>query len=468
MSMEFQINRTIPAYSEIFNDERQPRELYRPIFDFLKDYSLKEFKSRFERADHINVEEGVTFLLRPGEERILEVDWIPRIIRAAEFERIREGLIQRATALNLFLNDVFNGKQTVVPEELIKTSLYYYPECVGFRPAHGIYLHIYGPDLVCMGDGEWIILEDNIRVPSGVSYAMKYREITKRLFPNFFDHYDVFPVHLYPQFLRDNLQTVAPAHVADGNPVIVLLTEGSYNAAYYDQKYLAEEMGISLVEPRDLYVDDDGFVQMRTNRGSIRVDVIYRRIQDLDLFVPGLSRSYISGKVNLANAWGTGVVDDKATFPYVTKIIKTYLDQDPILPNAPTYSPLDPEDRKYILANFGKLVIKCREGYGGHGVLIGPEASKAELEEWKSRLEHDPVHYIAQDCLDFSTHCLTRFGKDRLVLDDSFVDFRTYVIMGEKTQVMPGGISRVAQKGTRVVNSSSGGLIKDTWVLRHD
>lgn len=464
--MSLSISKGLTAYSEVFDSGGEVRAIYRPILDFLKSTDMAEFRERFSRADQINVEEGVTFLLRPGEDRILKVDWIPRIIEADAFDRIREGLIQRATALNIFLNELYAGKQDVVPEDIVKTSDYFYPQCVGFTPPKGIYMHIYGPDLVRLDDRRWLILEDNMRIPSGVSYALKYREIEKRLFSDFFSVYDVYPVHLYPQFLRKNLEYAAPAHAEGHEPVIVLLTEGSYNAAYYDHKYLAEEMGVSLVVPRDLYVDDKGFVQMRTNRGPIRVDVIYRRIQDLDQFVPNLSKSYVSGKVNLANAWGTGVLDDKGTFPFVPKMIKQYLDQDPILENAPTYSPMVEGEMKYILANFPKMVIKCREGYGGHGVWICPEASTSRQEEWKRELLANPSNFIAQDCLDFSTHCLTRFSKDRIVLDPTFVDLRTYVIMGEKVQVMPGGISRVAPLGTRVVNSSSGGLIKDTWVLR--
>jgi len=460
------ITRGLKAYSEVFNESGVPRPVYRPIFDYLGSTDLREFRERFRRADQINVEEGVTFLLRPGQERILKVDWIPRIIDGAQFDRIRDGLIQRATALNLFLNDLYAGKQDVVPSDIIRSSIYFYPPCMGYTPPRGIYLHIYGPDLVQARKDEWVILEDNMRIPSGVSYALKYREIEKRLFPDFHSSYDIYPVHLYPHFLRKNLEYVSPETSPSVDPVVVLLTEGSYNAAYYDHKYLAEEMGVSLVVPKDLFVDADGFVQMRTNRGNMKVDVIYRRVQDIDVFVPGLSGSYISGKVNLANAWGTGVLDDKGTFPYVPKMIRRYLDQDPLLQNAPTYSPLDPADLKYILSSFPKMVIKCREGYGGHGIWICPEATAAQQEEWKKELLANPINFIAQDCLDFSTHCLTRFSQDDIILDDTYVDLRTYVLMGEKVQVMPGGISRVAPLGTRVVNSSSGGLIKDTWVLR--
>ncbi len=464
--MSLAISRGLPAYSEVFETSGEVRPVYRPILDYLKKADLKDFRERFSRADQINIEEGVTFLLRPGEERILKVDWIPRIIESSQFDRIRDGLVQGATAINCFLNDLYTGKQTVVPENIIQSSVYFYPQCVGVAPPKGIYLHIYGPDLVRMNGDTWYILEDNIRIPSGVSYALKYREIEKRLFPDFLASYDIYPVHLYPQFLRKNLEYVVPPSSDGHEPVVVLLTEGSYNAAYYDHKYLAEEMGVSLVTPKDLVVDDSGYVLMRTNRGNLRVDVIYRRIQDIDLFVPNLSKSYISGKVNLANAWGTGVLDDKGTFPFVPEMIRRYMDQDPILPNAPTYSPLVEKDLKYILAHFPKMVIKCREGYGGHGIWICPEASKAQQEKWKKEMLANPVNFIAQDCLDFSTHCLTRFTHDQIVLDDTYVDLRTYVLMGEKVQVMPGGISRVAPLGTRVVNSSAGGLIKDTWVLR--
>lgn len=455
--------RTIDASpNEIFEGE-SPRPLYRNLLSTLETLGGRAMLERDRRADDLNIQEGVTFLLKPGEERILPVDWVPRIIAAKDWDRIERGLSQRVTALNAWLSDLYRGRQTIVPEEIVKSSMYYYPDCEGLSVPHDIHIHIYGPDLVHMGAGKYVILEDNTRIPSGASYALKYREISKRLFAECFSGYAVRPIGDYTQRLREALRAVSPR---DGDPFVVLLTEGSYNAAYYDHKILAERMGLPLVEPVDLEVDADDVVWLTTSNARRRVDVIYRRIQDLDYFVPGLSQAYVKGRVNLANSWGSGVVDDKGTFPYTERIVKHYTGEDPILPIAPTYSPLEPDARRYILDNLPKLVVKSRDGYGGHDLLIGPEASSEMLDDFRRRLESEPGRFIAQECLDFSTHCLSKYEGDTIRLKDTFVDIRTYVVSRPGgAWVLPGGITRVAQEGTRIVNSSSGGMIKDTWVL---
>lgn len=443
--------------------EDAPRPPYEPLFAGVEELGPARWGELDARADRLCIEEGVTFTLRPGEERILPVDWLPRLIPADHWDRIERGLAQRVVALNEFLKEVYAGKKTPVPDEIVRSSRYFYPACVGFAPPKGVYLHIYGPDLVHMGEGRYIILEDNARIPSGASYALKYRALTERLFPELFSRYRVRSISDYPRRLREVLEYVAPRE----DPRIVLLSEGTYNAAFYDHKILAERAGIPLVFPSDLFADADG-LWMETATGVERVDCVYRRIQDLDDFVPGLSAAYLRGQVNLCAAWGTGVSDDKGTFPYTPEIVRRYTGEDPILEIAPTYSLLDEKVRKHVAANLERMVVKPREGYGGFDILIGPESTRAERERFRDIIEREGLHFIAQDCLDFSTHCLARAEDGALRLIEAYVDLRTYVLLGEEPYVLPGGISRVAPPGSRVVNSSSGGLIKETWVLEGD
>lgn len=448
--------------------EDQVRKHYQPLLEMIAQIGPEMMRERSLRADEIQAQEGITFLLNPGEERIIPVDWIPRIIPGTHWKKIDRGLQQRAMALNLFLKDIYSGRIPVVPEEIVKTSQYYYPECEGLKVPENIYMHLYGPDLVHLGDGRYVILEDNLRIPSGASYVMKWQRVIRHLFPEFLSRYIIQPTENFCRRFRENLE-FAVHRDAPNDPVVVLLTEGSYSSAYYDHKYLAEQMGISLVEPRDLFIDEENRAMMKTNRGNLRVNMIYRRVQDLDLFVPGLSESYLAGKVNLANFWGSGVADDKAVFPYIPELIRHYLNEDPILENAPTYSLADPQQRKFVLSRMEKMVVKCREGYGGHDILIGPESSAAEIESYRQKIVANPIHYIAQDCLDFSAHVRGLF-QAATVFNDAFVDFRAYVLTGGKDgseiYVWPTGLTRIAQEGTRVVNSSSGGLIKGTWVLK--
>lgn len=459
----------LEVYHEIFQSKGDGiRHHYQPLIQTIQKLGAKNLKERTLKADEVQSQEGITFLLNPGEERIIPVDWIPRIIPAAHWNKIEKGLQQRLTVLNLFLKDTYEQKYPVVPEEIIKTSQYYYPECEGLKVPENIYIHLYGPDLVHMGEGKYLILEDNLRIPSGASYVLKWQRVITHLFPEFLKGYAIQPIEVFCRKFRENLEFAVHPQ-AKNDPVVVLLTEGSYSAAYYDHKYLAEQMGISLCEPHDLFVNDNKEVMMRTNRENLQVHCIYRRVQDLDLFVPGLSEAYLAGKVNLANAWGAGVADDKGIFPYIPKMIQYYLKEDPILENAFTYSLLDTKQRKYVLGRLEKMVVKCREGYGGHDILIGPEASQQTLEEFRKKIIAQPTQYIAQECLDFSAHVRGAF-EETIVLNDAFVDLRAYVLMGGKEgreiYVWPTGLTRIAQYGTRVVNSSSGGLIKGTWVLK--
>ncbi len=460
-------------YNEVM-DGALPRDPYGPMLDTLAHIGTETLARRIEMANEINRREGVTFSLNPTDgDRILPVDWLPRIIPADHWDTIERGLKQRITALNLLCHDVYNGRQTIVPEEILATCPYFYPECIGLRVPHDIYIHVYGPDLLHLGNGKYVVLEDNTRIPSGVSYAVKYREVTKRVIPELFRPYRIRRIDDYGQVFLRNLHYFAEGRPhASTPPVMVLLTEGTYNAAYYEHKFLSEQMGLPLVEPSDLYIDDDLSCRLHTFDGSARVDLIYRRIQDLETFVPSLVRAYAAGQVGLVNAWGTGIVDDKTVFPYVPALIRHYLGEEPILPNVESYSLAEPAVRRHVLANLGKMVVKSREGYGGHDMLIGPESTRAEQQAFRDKILARPLNYIAQDCVEFSTHLICR-TSDRsrdgthgaVSLTDSYVDLRAYVLYGQDITVLPGGISRVAQPGTHVVNSSSGGLVKDTWVL---
>ncbi len=463
----------LPNYNEVM-DGALPRDPYGPMLATLAQIGTETFVRRIEMANEINRREGVTFSLNPTDgDRILPVDWLPRIIPADHWDTIERGLKQRITALNLLCHDVYNGRQTIVPEEILATCPYFYPECIGLRVPHDIYIHVYGPDLLHLGNGKYVVLEDNTRIPSGVSYAVKYREVTKRVIPELFRPYRIRRIDDYGQVFLRNLHYFAEGLPNVSNrrrgrtqpPVMVLLTEGTYNAAYYEHKFLSEQMGLPLVEPSDLYIDDDLSCRLHTFDGTARVDLIYRRIQDLETFVPSLVRAYAAGQVGLVNAWGTGIVDDKTVFPYVPALIRHYLGEEPILPNVESYSLAEPAVRRHVLANLSKMVVKSREGYGGHDMLIGPESTRAEQQAFRDKILARPLNYIAQDCVEFSTHLICRTADGTVSLTDSYVDLRTYVLYGQDITVLPGGISRVAQPGTHVVNSSSGGLVKDTWVL---
>ena len=457
---------------------RKPYETFAQRFQQI---TRDDFDDRRRAVDTAFLRQGITFNVygdSAGTEKIFPFDLMPRIISAKEWEYLERGLIQRITALNLFLHDIYHEqrilKDGVVPSYFVLSAKHFRREFVNFRVPKDIYIHICGSDLIRGGDGQWMVLEDNGRCPSGVSYVLENRRAMKRTFPAMFESVGVRPVDQYPQELLKMLQHIAPGGVAD--PTVVLLTPGAYNSAYFEHTYLAREMGIEIVEGRDLVVRN-ARVYMRTTKGLQPVHVIYRRVDDdfIDptvfrrdsmLGVPGLVHAYRSGNVSLANSIGTGIADDKVMYYFVPKMIKYYLDQDPIIPNVPTYLASEDADRKYMLENLDKLVVKAANESGGYGMLMGPMASVAEREAFRGAIEKDPRNYIGQPMINLSTHP-THVGGGRF--EPRHIDFRPYILYGEKTVIIPGGLTRVAlTKGSLVVNSSQGGGSKDTWVLYGD
>jgi uncharacterized circularly permuted ATP-grasp superfamily protein len=426
---------------------------------------------------------GITFAVygeESGKERLIPFDIIPRVIPSNEWRALQAGLRQRVKALNAFLNDIYHGQDILraghIPREQVIDNAQFRPEMMGVDVPSGIYAHIAGVDLVRAGsngkDGEFYVLEDNLRVPSGVSYMIEDRKMMMRLFPELFSLHKIAPVQHYPDMLLENLRTVAPHGVVD--PTVVLLTPGAYNSAYFEHTFLAQQMGIELVEGRDLFVKDDT-VYMRTTQGPQRVDVIYRRLDDdfLDplafrkdsmLGVPGLLSAYRAGRVTLANAIGTGVADDKSIYPYVPEMVRFYLGEEPLLNNVPTYMLRKPDDLKYVLEHLPELVVKEVHGAGGYGMLVGPASTKKEIEDFRARIVAAPEKYIAQPTLALST-CPT-FVESGIA--PRHLDLRPFVLSGESIDMVPGGLTRVAlREGSLVVNSSQGGGTKDTWILEN-
>jgi len=465
-------------WDEMFDADGRVREHYAPLARRLATLSAQDVTRRQLAAELSFQARGITFAVNQdpsGIEKIIPFDLIPRIITAEEWQRIERGLERRVRALNLFLHDVYHEQKILrsglIPPELILGARGYRRGFRGVEVPRGVYTHIVGSDLVRDASGEFYVLEDNLRTPSGVSYVVENRRVLKRVWPQLFTDHDVRPVEGYPQDLLDVLRAVAQpiAH----EPTIVLLTPGVHNSAFFEHAFLAKAMGIEMVEGSDLFVDD-ATVYMRTTSGRQRVDVIYRRIDDdfLDplalrpdslLGVPGLLATYRMGRVSVANAVGTGVADDKAVYAYVPTIIKYYLGEDEILPNVKTYVAADPVERAYILEHIGELVVKSVNESGGYGMLIGPHAPASDREEYRRRIEADPRGYIAQPTLALSRH--PSWQHDRL--DGRHVDLRPFILFsGDEVTITPGGLTRVAlRRGSLVVNSSQGGGAKDTWVL---
>ncbi len=467
-------------FDEMYAAGGEVRPHYRGLVERLKSLPLQEFERRRAAVDLAFLRRGVTFTVyndSEGTERIFPFDLIPRIIPAKEWSRLEAGLIQRITALNLFLHDLYHEqkviKDKIVPAAQILSAKHFRREFMNFSVPHDIYVHICGTDLIRDRDGNYLVLEDNLRCPSGVSYMMENRSAMRRAFPNLFQSYGVRPVEGYPEMLLKSLLHISPG--TDDKPNVVLMTPGVYNSAYFEHCFLARQMGIPIVEGRDLLVQDMR-VYMRTTAGLLPVDVIYRRIDDdfLDpavfrsdsmLGVPGLVAAYRAGNVALANSIGTGVADDKVIYAYIPKVIKYYLDQEPILPNVPTYLASEQTDRKFILENIAKLVVKSANEAGGYGMLIGPASTKEEVAEFKQKVAANPRNFIAQDPVMLS-RAPTWFENG---LEGRHIDLRPYILCGKKTVVTPGGLTRVAlRKGSLVVNSSQGGGSKDTWVLDED
>ncbi len=476
--MKFKDYQLDQFYDEIIGPDGAPRPGAELMIQRMESLSWEELLRRQRAAERMLLHMGITFGVygdSSGGERIFPFDILPRIIEAREWEWIESGLRQRIRALNLFIDDVYHDqkilKDGIIPAEIVRSAKSFRQQCVGINPPRGIWCHVTGTDLVRNSDGAIYVLEDNLRVPSGVSYVLENRQVMKRSFPQVFEASRVRPTIDYPSRLFDTLQHLA-SHAIE-NPKIVVLTPGIYNSAYFEHSFLAHQMGAELVEGGDLVVVD-GYVMMRTTKGFERVDVIYRRIDDdfIDpkafredsmLGVPGLMQVYREGRVALANAPGTGIADDKVIYAYVDKIVKYYLGEDMIIPNVPTYVCWDEKQRDYVLANLDKLVVKAANESGGYGMLVGPHATPEERVAFGEKVRENPRNYIAQPTLDLS--------RVPVIVDDHFegrhVDLRPFILYSDDIWVLPGGLSRVAlRKGSLVVNSSQGGGSKDTWVLR--
>ncbi|MBI1813740.1 MAG: circularly permuted type 2 ATP-grasp protein [Deltaproteobacteria bacterium] len=475
--MLFQDYDTGDFFDELLLADGQPRSEAEVLVGKLQSFSADELRRRQHTAERLLLQMGITFNVygdTAGTERIFPFDIVPRIVAASEWARIERGLKQRVHALNAFVDDIYHEqhilKDHILPEEIVRSAASYRQACVGLHPPRGIWCHITGTDLVRDRDGQIYVLEDNLRCPSGVSYVLENRHVMKRTFPEVFDASRVLPVDDYPSRLLDMLQYVAPE--TGGSPTVAVLTPGVFNSAYFEHSFLAQQMGVELIEGRDLVVAD-GWVCARTTRGLQRVDVIYRRIDDdaLDplafnpdslLGLPGLMDVYRAGRVALVNAPGTGIADDKVLYAYVPKIIQYYEGEDAILPNVPTYVCWDAADRQYVLDHLDELVVKAVNESGGYGMLVGPHSTASEREEFARRIAAHPRNYIAQPTLGLS--------RAPVLVDDHcegrHVDLRPYVLYGRDIYVLPGGLTRVAlKKGSLVVNSSQGGGSKDTWVV---
>lgn len=480
MSEKFEAFVNHNFYDELITAKGNARAYARKLYHFLDKLDSGELQNRQKGAELAIKQMGITFRVYSKEEgaidRVWPFDIIPRIIPRKEWLNVEQGLAQRVDALNLFIDDLYHQqkivKDNVFPAAVLAESVNFREQCIGVNPPGGIWAHICGSDLVRHSDGEIYVLEDNLRVPSGVSYMLENRLVTKRVFPELFETYQPLPIDDYPAELFDTLASISPR--PGDTPEIVVLTPGIYNSAYFEHAYLAQQMGCELVEGRDLVVQDDDCVYMKNIDGLSRVDVIYRRIDDLFidpeafnkdsmLGVPGLMRAWKSGKVALANAPGAGVADDKVVYSFMPEIIKYYLDQDIILPNVPTWRCMDEDSLKYVLEHLEELVVKPANESGGYGMLVGPASSKAERAEFTRLIQADPRNYIAQPTLGISTVPSVVQGK----IEPRHVDLRPFILSGKKVNITMGGLTRVAlKKGSLVVNSSQGGGSKDTWIVK--
>lgn len=475
MSKNFENYQLDGFFDEMIASQNQAREGNEIVKNKIDGISIEELQLKQKAAESSMINMGITFNVyseEGGTERIIPIDIIPRVINANEWDELQKGLVQRITALNMFVQDIYNEqkilKDGIVPRELIESSKSFLPQCMGITPPKGVWIHITGTDLIKGADGVFRVLEDNLRCPSGVSYMLENRELSKQIFPDELAESKVRSISEYPPKLFEVLEYLA----GKPNPTIVVLTPGIYNSAYFEHSYLAQQMGVELVDYRDLVVSD-GYVKMRTTKGFKIVDVIYRRIDDVFmdplvfnphslLGIPGIFDVFKNGKVALANAPGTGIADDKVIYAYVPRIIKYYLGEEAILQNIDTYICGEDDDRAYVLENIEKLVVKEANEAGGYGMLIGPKATPEEHDIFRERIKANPRNYIAQPTISLSrSPCIFDEG-----LEGRHVDLRPYILYGKEIYVTPGGLTRVAlRKGSLVVNSSQGGGSKDTWVL---
>jgi uncharacterized circularly permuted ATP-grasp superfamily protein len=466
-------------FDELVDENGKPRPPAKQLIDYLDSLDDEELEERRSMAEATIQEMGVSFTVYTEEgniDRAWPFDIIPRTISSKDWKVAEAGLKQRLKALNMFIDDLYHDqkviKDGIIPEHVIKESKNFRPECVGVSPPFGVWAHICGTDLVRDADGQFYVLEDNLRVPSGVSYMLENRAITKRVLPELFEKDNILPLDSYASALFETLAALSPR--SKEHPEIVVLTPGIFNSAYFEHAFLAQQMGAELVEGNDLFVDDDDCVYMKTINGPERVDVIYRRIDDLFidpecfnedsvLGVPGIMRAWKKGNVALANAPGAGVADDKVVYAYVPDIIRYYLDEEPILPNVKTFLCDVEEDRNYVLENLDKLVVKPANESGGYGMLVGPHSTKKDQAMFAELIQKNPRNYIAQPTLALSTApTLTEKG----VLEPRHLDLRPFILQGKDTYVTTGGLTRVAmKKGSLVVNSSQGGGSKDTWIV---
>lgn len=448
----------------IFNEWQEPdgrvRDCYAPMARTVAGMGGAELARRWQRGARQAALDAFTFYLDPKRFRPTPADWIPRVVPREHWRTIAAGVAQRLKAINRFLLDVYTGGQDIVPDQVVYTSQYFYPDVQGFRPARDLFVHIYGIDLVHLGGGRYVVLEDNLRIPSGISYQLKSVELAAQVAPELAAGYDVAPYDIrgaYLEMFRSLCDSPSPA--------CVLLTDGRYGSAFFEHRYLSDLLGIPLVEGADLYVGHDGRVYARTLDGDYAVDLVYRRVEDLEMFVPGLREAYLDRRVVLVNAIGTGVGDDKLVFTWAPQMIERYLGESPVLEQARSYNLTDAQDRRYALENLERLVIKARQGYGGIGVFVMPDLGAA----YKTRVAHqildNPDAFIAQETLDFSQHVV--LNGQTGALEPRHVDLRVFAVQGADGQVtvFPGGLTRVAVEGGRITNNSSGGSCKPTWVI---
>jgi len=449
-------------FNEVFESWGTGREFYRPLLEVLERIGAQQFAERCMRADEKLRRIGATFPLpgdRAGKDRILPADWIPRIIPQDHWVKLSAGLLQRGRAINAWLTDLYNGEQDVVPEEIIQSNAFYrprpLPDCCVLTP-----IRVYGPDVVHLHSSEYVVLEDNVRVPSGIAYSEAIRRAGQEVLGDLYEPYQVSDVFGYYSMLRRTLEDAAPPGVEE--PCLAVITRGEVDSAYFEHSRIAEVCGIRLLTLADCYIQDD---EVRDRSDGRRIDVIYRRFDEdyIRTDLPELEKAYQEGEVSFENALGVGVADDKAVFPYVPNIIERYLGEQPILENVPTLSLADPEQKEEVLERLNELVLKPREGYGGQGLVIGPEADREDLERARRAVQENPTGFVAQETIDFSTHIVNVAANSPDPVE-AFVDLRAFVLPAEG-YVMPGGLTRVAKPGTRIVNSSSGGSFKDTLVL---